>query len=78
MAYNQEAELYWNNLLNRFSCTPDTIRTIQFDFSSDPDYQCAIQLSTEEQRAEYMRMDTNADIDLFNWQQDYERYKNEQ
>ena len=33
---------------------------------------------TEEQRAEYMRMDTNADIDLFNWQQDYERYKNEQ
>ncbi len=53
MEYNQEAELYWNNLLNRFSCTPETIRMIQFDFSSDPDYQCAIQLSTEEQRAEY-------------------------
>ena len=33
---------------------------------------------TEEQRAEYMRMDTNADIDLFNWHQDYLKYKNEQ
>lgn len=53
MAYNQEAELYWNNLLNRFSCTPENIRTIQFDFSSDPDYQAALQLASAEQRAEY-------------------------
>ena len=53
MAYNQEAELYWNNLLNRFSCTPENIRTIHFDLSSDPDYQCALQLASEEPRAEY-------------------------
>lgn len=30
---------------------------------------------TEEQRAEYMRMDSNADRDLFNWERDYQRYK---
>ena len=33
---------------------------------------------TEEQRAEYMRMDLNADRDLFNWECDYQRYKDSQ
>ena len=32
---------------------------------------------TEEQRAEYMRMMSNADRDVSNWQHDYQRYLNE-
>ncbi|MBR4579754.1 MAG: hypothetical protein IKO32_00805 [Lachnospiraceae bacterium] len=53
MEYNQEAEIYWNRLLGKFGCTPETICNIQFDFSGDSDYLYALQLSTPEQRAEY-------------------------
>ena len=33
---------------------------------------------TETQRTEYKRMELNADRDLFNWERDYQRYKDSQ
>ena len=33
---------------------------------------------TEEQRAEYYRMMSNADRDIHNWERDFERYKESQ